>query len=103
MKKLLESEVRHPSTFHWHWTDSEMILLSNEGEDLVGTPYIPLFFPLNPSKRDSQVEASESANLETDDYVGNALRVLPASYVTADSGTGLVHCAPAHGVDDYNA
>jgi len=30
------------------------------------------------------------------------MRIISASYVTADSGTGLVHCAPAHGVDDYN-
>lgn len=35
--------------------------------------------------------------------VNDVLRIVPASYVTADSGTGLVHCAPAHGVDDYNA
>ncbi|KAF3917934.1 hypothetical protein ABW20_dc0109637 [Dactylellina cionopaga] len=27
--------------------------------------------------------------------------VLPADYVTADTGTGLVHCAPGHGMDDY--
>jgi isoleucyl-tRNA synthetase len=30
-------------------------------------------------------------------------RVVPAPHVTATSGTGLVHCAPAHGVEDYNA
>jgi isoleucyl-tRNA synthetase len=28
--------------------------------------------------------------------------VLLASYVTADTGTGLVHTAPDHGVDDFN-
>ncbi|PWN48395.1 isoleucyl-tRNA synthetase [Violaceomyces palustris] len=28
-------------------------------------------------------------------------RILSASYVTATSGTGLVHSAPAHGADDY--
>lgn len=28
--------------------------------------------------------------------------VLAASYVTADAGTGVVHCAPAHGLDDYH-
>ena len=28
-------------------------------------------------------------------------KVLGASWVTADSGTGLVHAAPAHGMDDY--
>lgn len=27
--------------------------------------------------------------------------ILPASYVTADSGTGVVHSAPGHGQDDY--
>ncbi|KAF8838923.1 isoleucyl-tRNA synthetase [Paxillus ammoniavirescens] len=31
------------------------------------------------------------------------LRVIPASHVTSDSGTGLVHCAPAHGAEDYLA
>lgn len=28
--------------------------------------------------------------------------ILPAQYVTADSGTGLVHSAPGHGAEDYN-
>lgn len=27
--------------------------------------------------------------------------VLAAGFVTADSGTGLVHCAPGHGMEDY--
>lgn len=30
-------------------------------------------------------------------------RVIPATHVTSDSGTGLVHCAPAHGAEDYLA
>ena len=30
------------------------------------------------------------------------IRVLPADFVTLDQGTGIVHCAPAHGADDYN-
>jgi isoleucyl-tRNA synthetase len=29
--------------------------------------------------------------------------VIPATHVTSDSGTGLVHCAPAHGAEDYLA
>lgn len=28
-------------------------------------------------------------------------RVVPSSHVTPLSGTGLVHCAPAHGQEDY--
>lgn len=27
--------------------------------------------------------------------------VIPAAHVTSESGTGLVHCAPAHGAEDY--
>lgn len=29
--------------------------------------------------------------------------VIPSNHVTAETGTGLVHCAPAHGVEDYHA
>lgn len=29
--------------------------------------------------------------------------VIPSNHVTAESGTGLVHCAPAHGTEDYLA
>lgn len=30
-------------------------------------------------------------------------KIIPASHVTPDSGTGLVHCAPAHGAEDYSS
>ena len=33
--------------------------------------------------------------------VGGRRPVLPAAHVTADSGTGVVHTAPAHGYDDF--
>lgn len=29
--------------------------------------------------------------------------VILSNHVTAESGTGLVHCAPAHGAEDYHA
>lgn len=29
--------------------------------------------------------------------------VISSNHVTAESGTGLVHCAPAHGAEDYRA
>jgi len=31
------------------------------------------------------------------------LKIIHAPHVTSLSGTGLVHCAPAHGVEDYEA
>jgi isoleucyl-tRNA synthetase len=52
------------------------------GSDLVDFPYLSLFpNPANPIN----------------------LKIIPSTHVTPSSGTGLVHCAPAHGSDDYLA
>ena len=58
--------------------------LSRIGSELAGARYRPLFSSLAPDA------ASES------------LAVIASTHVTSDSGTGLVHCAPAHGAEDYN-
>ena len=34
-------------------------------------------------------------------YKTGECRLLPASHVTSDVGTGFVHTAPAHGNDDF--
>ncbi|CAI9785783.1 unnamed protein product [Fraxinus pennsylvanica] len=52
------------------------------GFSLVGKKYVPLF--------DYFKEFSDVA-----------FRVISDNYVTDDSGTGIVHCAPAFGEDDY--
>ncbi|KAI0340362.1 isoleucyl-tRNA synthetase [Trametopsis cervina] len=52
-----------------------------QGSDLVGASYHPLFSPLQPQMK--------------------SLPVVPSSHVTPESGTGFVHCAPAHGHEDY--
>ncbi|KAK8797539.1 hypothetical protein WA158_005885 [Blastocystis sp. Blastoise] len=57
------------------------VLESYIGKDLVGKEYVPLF-----------------------DYFKdwpNAFHVIADTYVTDDSGTGIVHCAPGFGEDDY--
>ncbi|KAG6909906.1 hypothetical protein DXG01_014426 [Tephrocybe rancida] len=54
-----------------------------QGSDLIDVAYTPIFNSLGPST--------------------SPLTIIPASHVTADSGTGLVHCAPAHGAEDYHA
>ena len=56
------------------------VLRKLKGSELVGLRYLPLF-----------------TYLEVD---GDAFRVLPADFVTTDSGTGIVHTAPPYGVDD---
>ncbi len=58
------------------------------GRELVGRPYAPLFPYFAHYK-------------EREDGSRWAFRVVAADYVTTDSGTGIVHQAPAHGEDDY--
>ncbi|KAH8892507.1 hypothetical protein GQ53DRAFT_746049 [Thozetella sp. PMI_491] len=60
------------------------ILEKFKGKDMEGWKYEPLF------------------KYFYDDYKDIAFKVLNATYVTADSGTGIVHQAPAFGEDDYN-
>ncbi|KAG8896411.1 isoleucine--tRNA ligase, partial [Tulasnella sp. 403] len=54
-----------------------------KGIDMKGWRYVPLF------------------EYFTEQYEDRAFRVLVDSYVTSDSGTGIVHQAPAFGEDDH--
>ena len=56
---------------------------SVKGSELAGRAYTPLF-PYFAALQGS----------------AGAFRVVADGYVTADSGTGVVHCAPAFGEDD---
>ncbi|KAL6513666.1 hypothetical protein OROHE_019526 [Orobanche hederae] len=58
------------------------ILEKFPGKDLVGKKYVPLFDYFK-------------------DFSDVAFKVMADNYVTGDSGTGIVHCAPAFGEDDY--
>ncbi|KAJ4468812.1 tRNA synthetases class I-domain-containing protein [Lentinula aciculospora] len=58
------------------------ILAELKGVDLVGLHYHPIFSSLC-------------------DFEPPPMRILGSSHVTPESGTGLVHCAPAHGEEDY--
>lgn len=62
--------------------DSFDVLEKFSGASLVGMKYEPLF--------DYFTELSDTA-----------FRVVADNYVTDDSGTGIVHCAPAFGEDDF--
>jgi len=55
-----------------------------KGKDMLGWKYTPLF------------------DYFYEEFKEVAFKVLNATYVTADSGTGIVHQAPAFGEDDYN-
>lgn len=58
------------------------VISTHQGSDFVGLSYEPLF---------------EHLNLQ------QGYQVIAADFVTEDSGTGIVHIAPAHGEDDYAA
>ncbi|MQL99874.1 hypothetical protein Taro_032601 [Colocasia esculenta] len=45
--------------------------------------------------------ANENVKSGVDNYSEVAFKVVVDNYVTDDSGTGIVHCAPAFGEDDY--
>lgn len=60
--------------------DEDIVLATASGTDLVGLSYEPLFPYVKDGKR----------------HV-----VVPSGHVTDESGTGVVHMAPAHGEDDY--
>jgi isoleucyl-tRNA synthetase len=63
------------------------VLRTMKGKDLVGTKYRPPF--------DLYVEEARA--------FGAIHSVIEADFVTLDSGTGIVHIAPAFGEDDYHA
>ena len=61
------------------------VLMKMKGKDLVGLKYVPLF--------DYFAEKRED----------NCFSVIGGAFVTMDSGTGIVHCAPGFGDEDYKA
>jgi len=64
-------------------TEQYEILSEVKGSELVGTKYEPIFPHFAEKWQDT------------------AFRVIADSFVTDDSGTGIVHCAPAFGEDDH--
>lgn len=65
--------------------DGAEILESFKGEKVVGKSYKPIF---------DYYTSKDFPNKE------NAWKVYPASYVTVETGTGIVHLAPAFGAED---
>ena len=70
---------------HYQGDNEFSVLATVSGRELVGMRYTPFF--------DYFAEKSEEG----------AFVVISGEYVTTDSGTGLVHQAPAFGEDDYKA
>src|SRR4051794_27401397 len=67
-----------------------------KGRDLIGRRYIPPFNYYYKSLKDKKGKLKKGGT----EYV--AWRVVPADFVTTDTGTGVVHQAPAFGEVDYD-
>ncbi|KAJ6015913.1 hypothetical protein N7540_010504 [Penicillium herquei] len=79
---LLVAQSRVEYLQHMLNEELDIIVPSIRGSELADkTTYRPLF---------------KGADAEAQPIIG-------APFVTADSGSGLVHCAPGHGMDDYEA
>jgi isoleucyl-tRNA synthetase len=78
LEKLLSTLYKDPKKAKFK------IVEKIKGKDMLGWQYEPLF------------------NYVYEEFKDVAFRVFNATYVTDDSGTGIVHQAPAFGEEDYN-
>ncbi len=69
-------------------SEAVTVLARTTGERLVGLRYRHPF--VDPARDEGPFDNAE-----------RHYRVVPADYVTLEDGTGLVHTAPGHGVEDY--
>ena len=70
------------------------------GADLVGTEYVPPYNHADVLRGERDLYGLAEA-LQDADAPGHVWRVVAADYVTTDDGTGVVHTAPAFGMDDF--
>ena len=66
-----------------------------KGSELAGERYEPIIEAAE-ELFDLGLRSDKESAIRKDTYT-----VLPADFVSAENGTGIVHCAPAYGEDDY--
>ena len=72
------------------------ILKRFKGKEIIGLKYEPLYKRAEEKQKDCFAVARNSRKQ------GARYKVLPADFVSAEEGTGIVHIAPVYGEDDYN-
>lgn len=83
---IAENLIKH----YYKNTDEYILINIIQGEDLVGLSYEPLFQYINNSKIDKK-------------YKEQFFKIISGEFVSTEEGTGIVHIAPAFGMEDYNA
>lgn len=85
LREALEQKIKRPLE----------VLETKKGSELVGLTYEPPFATFYGQYKDLQAEQADGTR------VSAFWRVLQADFVTLDTGTGIVHIAPAFGEDDF--
>ena len=89
MASALEEVIREKSKRAWH------VVATEPGATLLGLRYRPPFHDYY------RQDGDRTGRLRDGGQQHLAWRVVPADFVTVDSGTGIVHQAPAFGEVDY--
>ncbi len=76
------------------------VIRTLKGSELVGKTYEPLL-PIPKGMTATPVNRSQRGSSTTSFEDDNLYKVWGAEYVSVESGTGIVHTAPAYGEDDY--
>ena len=88
--KVLVDDKKQPIAFD--------ILDTIKGSNLVGKKYTPLFGDMTKETIEVKLDTGETAVIP----VGRGeYRIYAADFVQLESGTGIVHIAPAYGEDDF--
>jgi len=110
VESVLQDEKHQPLAYE--------VVRTLKGSELVGEEYAPLFqdlvrdvsdFSVQESERDAkgatihnhEVENSKERQNHVMAAFKNGFKVWAADYVSTESGTGIVHLAPAYGEEDF--
>lgn len=94
---LVVAKDRLSSLEHVLGSHSEIEVLGEiPGAQLVGLRYHGIFSSRSTGHAHSVPSMADPAHR-------HVLQIISAPHVTPDTGTGLVHCAPGHGAEDYLA
>ena len=85
-------------------TNTTIVEKHIQGSSLIGLHFIhPLYHASNNAVNSPSSLVYEGTGTSSSPTKARTAVVIPASYVTTDSGTGIVHTAPGHGHDDFQA
>ncbi|HVV95100.1 MAG TPA: isoleucine--tRNA ligase [Hyphomicrobiales bacterium] len=95
-------EVTDAPDGNWAKPGDRLLLSDDLAEGVMGAAKVTGFRRLGDVRPEGLVVAHPFRGMDPGGYFDFDVPVLPADFVTADTGTGFVHIAPGHGADDYN-